>query len=82
MEKIEQFLAKYADEIPPANRAALREAAAKFIAGKSLDDRACPAHLRFWFSRACNSAVYISRCKPGEVFRPGNYDPTQRGHGR
>lgn len=78
MTHIEKFLSKNSGEIPPADRAALREVAAKVILGESdeLNLSRCQAHLRDEFRRLVVEAAYQHRTK-GCLFNPdAEYMPT------
>lgn len=78
MTHIEKFLSKNSAEIPPADRAALREVAAKVILGESdgLNLSRCPAHLQDDFRAIVTEAAYQHRTK-GHLFNPdAEYMPT------
>lgn len=69
---IETFLTVNADEIPPANRAKIRECVAK----GANPNRFCPPHLRDALRRIITEAQYQARSK-GKMFNPkGEYMPT------
>lgn len=66
---IETFLTVNHSDIPPEDRAKLREAAAKAILDENapIDTSHCPAHLRDAFRRLVVQAAYQARVK-GEFF--------------
>lgn len=69
---IETFLTVNADEIPPDNRAKIRECVAK----GANPNRFCPPHLRDALRRIITEAQYQARSK-GKMFNPkGEYMPT------
>lgn len=72
MNNTETFLTVNADEIPPTNRAKIREAIAK-----SADPATyCPDHLQDALRRIITEAQYQQRVK-GQMFNPkGEYMPT------
>lgn len=76
---VETFLAVNAHEIQPAERAKIREMAAKAIRDDSaaVDLRQCPEHLRDALRRIIVEAAYRHRVK-GQRFNPNrDYMPTQ-----
>jgi len=66
---IETFLETNAPDIKPADRAKMREAAAKAISGATLNVSCCPDHLRDSFRQIVTEAAYIERVK-GQKFNP------------
>lgn len=76
---VETFLKVNAHEIQPANRAKIREMAAKAIQDENaaVDLRRCPEHLRDALRRIIVEAAYRHRVK-GKRFNPNvDYMPTQ-----
>lgn len=87
-EPVEKFLQDHARSISPANRAACREHAIKYITGQvsflNLDycnQRLCRAFFEVCFEaararRAAMEGAYRARCA-GQIFKPGDYMPKQ-----
>lgn len=66
---LETFFEVNALDIDPADRAKMREAAAKAMSGATLNDKHCPPHLRDAFRQIVTEAAYRARVK-NQPFNP------------